>query len=178
MHWEILEKQISTKTVFSHPGITFDPKKKERFQFSKESKEILKQFIENRFQWPNEEEELSEQTINVDKTTISTAQVQATVDWLLSKWKSEWKILRFLERVWKIFHNTDTKPSSKFPEKIREKIEKNTKDERLDIYLKIDEEIIEVPLIIWKWAIRIDHIISTFNTRYGYSELIGGRKNK
>lgn len=175
MHWETSEQPLSSKVVFSHPGITFDTKKKERFQFTKESKEILKQFIKNRLKGLDIEQESWESTSN---TSISTEQIQATVDWLLSKWKSKWKILDFLGRVSKIIKNTDSKPSSKFPEKIREKIEKNTKDERLDIYLEVNGKMVEVPLIIWKWDVRMDYIINTFNTRYGYHELISGRKNK
>ncbi|MBP6981665.1 hypothetical protein KBB25_02725 [Candidatus Gracilibacteria bacterium] len=173
MHGETLEQPLPSKVVFSHPGITFDPKKKERFHFTKDSKEILKQFIKNRLRGLDIEKESGESVVT---TSISIEQVQATVDGLLSQGKSKGKILDFLERVSKIFKDTDSKPSGKFPEKIREKIEKNTKDERLDIYLEVDGSIVEVPLIVWKGEIHIDNIINTFNTRYSYHDLIGGRK--
>ena len=169
MYWETLQQPLSSKVVFSHPGITFDPKKKERFHFTKDSKELLKQFIKTHLKGLDNEKESWE---SITTTSISMEQVQATVDWLLSKWKSKWKILDFLERVSKIFKDTDSKSSAKFPEKILAKIEKNTKDERLDIYLEVNGWIIEVPLIVWKWEIHIDNIINTFNTRYNYHDLI------
>ena len=57
MHRKTLETPVSSKTIFSHPGISYRPDKKDRFEFSDDAKEVLKQFIKNRFQGHDMEQE-------------------------------------------------------------------------------------------------------------------------
>ncbi len=161
---KVKENHPQENTYFRHSGITFDAKKY-KVEFSKEAKNVLWEEIQViQTTLPSTQDECSEFTARTQ---------QKAMDSLIHKNKSEKKVRGFWEITQELLH----KKKKGIPEKIEQKIEKNTQEPSILLYIDVeDSEYIrdQVPLIIRKSS-TLESVLHSFSGRLAFA---GNQKHK